>query len=312
MTMEEVNERFPLTKYKTWRAGRETQGLPAAGGISTPPSRAASMKDVEGVIDAAPRSPLPATAPTSPTHQTGPSTEDSEKPQPLEQVKTVASTIPPADKVRRHSVDDDEDEDDPIATATPPELLAAPGDTCAICLDSLDDDDDVRGLTCGHAFHGSCVDPWLTSRRACCPLCKADYYVPKPRAEGEGDPLQSPTGRRSTRQPPAVHFLSSRGLGRMGPRVLVGPVQMYDVSRQGSQVVQSPQGPPEIQSTRSWRDRLPFGGRNQSSATQPASTQPATSQAPTSTSRSWFGRRGNTAAPANETTPSALEAGRQT
>jgi hypothetical protein len=42
-------------------------------------------------------------------------------------------------------------------------------------------------LTCGHAFHGSCVDPWLTSRRACCPLCKADYYVPKQGRGGAGE-----------------------------------------------------------------------------------------------------------------------------
>jgi hypothetical protein len=41
----------------------------------------------------------------------------------------------------------------------------------------------VRGLACGHAFHAVCLDPWLTTRRACCPLCKADYYTPKPRPQ---------------------------------------------------------------------------------------------------------------------------------
>ena len=98
--------------------------------------------------------------------------------------------------VRHNDDDESEDEDDPIRMATAPELLAEPGDTCAICLDTLEDDDDVRGLKCGHAFNASCVDPWLTSRRASCPLCKADYYVPKPRPEGEAAD-QTGSGRRS-------------------------------------------------------------------------------------------------------------------
>src|SRR4051812_5089994 len=44
MTMEEVNTKFPLTKYKAWRASREKEGLPTTGGISLPPSRATSVK----------------------------------------------------------------------------------------------------------------------------------------------------------------------------------------------------------------------------------------------------------------------------
>ena len=57
----------------------------------------------------------------------------------------------------------------------------------------------MRGLTCGHAFHASCIDPWLTSRRACCPLCKRDYWVPKPRAEGD-QPEETPEERRQRRR----------------------------------------------------------------------------------------------------------------
>ena len=51
------------------------------------------------------------------------------------------------------------------------------GDICSICLDTIKDDDDVRGLICVHAFHASCIDKWLSRRKACCPLCKFDYAL---------------------------------------------------------------------------------------------------------------------------------------
>ncbi|KAH9879426.1 hypothetical protein J1614_002866 [Plenodomus biglobosus] len=222
MTMEEVNERFPLAKYKMWKSSRETEGLPASGGIATAPqSRAASMKDVEGVISAKDQgsSPRPDTALSMAREDIAATTtprasadvkerldHDVEKvdadkvPTKTEVTQTTTTTAAAATtttlegNVRARDDDSDDDEDDPIATAAAPEMLTEPGDTCAICIDTLEDDDDVRGLTCGHAFHASCVDPWLTSRRACCPLCKADYYVPKPRPEGEIDLI---TGRRS-------------------------------------------------------------------------------------------------------------------
>lgn len=225
MTMDEVNERFPLMKYKTWRATRENEGLPAAGGITAPPSRAASLKEAEGIMrtsrDGVPDVDLarPSTAVSQrkerSTDESGPAAaspklaeQDSTSPEvvneknvELEKVKTAASTVPdppksPATAGTSDEADDDDD-DDPIRTAVAPEMLSQPGDTCAICLDTLEDDDDVRGLTCGHAFHAGCLDPWLTSRRACCPLCKADYYVPKPRPEGEATDTTA-TGHRAS------------------------------------------------------------------------------------------------------------------
>jgi hypothetical protein len=223
MTMDEVNTKFPLTKYKVWRSGREDDGLPAAGGISLPPSRAVSMKDgimsrnshdsnrPLSLVSMAQRpvsvgsfkdpkllnTPNPDTIePTIiNTNQISPIKEElsTEK---LVTEKVADTNEPMAVEKKRQSIidtrltpdtSDDEEDNDPIETAVShdPEILAQPGDTCAICLDLLEDDDDVRGLTCGHAFHGVCVDPWLTGRRACCPLCKADYYTPKPRPEGE-------------------------------------------------------------------------------------------------------------------------------
>jgi hypothetical protein len=243
MTMEDVNERFPLTKYKQWKSTRETKGLPASGGITTAaPSRAASMKDVEGVISAKDegtsetrpdtaldmaRNSLTASHASSHKQPTSPRTsEDGKEQEPVKDVEhklaadkstivTTEAVVVDKEMSQAAAVvrsEDPDDDDDPIRTAAAPEMLAEPGDTCAICLDTLEDDDDVRGLTCGHAFHASCVDPWLTSRRACCPLCKADYYVPKPRPEGETDQSSGRprVGLRSPTSPQAV-WTTTRG-----------------------------------------------------------------------------------------------------
>lgn len=267
MTMEEVNERFPLTKYKTWRSNRAEEGLPTAGGVTASASRAPSMKDEAGAIrpyenihgsgdvvrqTTATSSSRPynndtleitSSSPTSPTianvdgsiHpiENRKSSEAAEEPPlaHLQETKTMASTIPDTAAVGAEREDEGEDDDDQIRTAVPTELLANPGDSCAICLDTLEDDDDVRGLTCGHAFHAGCLDPWLTSRRACCPLCKADYYVPKPRSEAEAAAEaerlagRRPPGMSGTRlnmpAPPQFAFMGSRDGNSFHPRMVL-------------------------------------------------------------------------------------------
>lgn len=223
MTMDEVNERFSLVKYKVWRSSRANQGLPTEGGITAPNSRPNSLKDDPGVVSAPVGVVTAALSPSESANdriESGASqasqdqhAENSmqptdEKAPPVaglsfEQQSIGASNSPQEFKwqhtLNSETVEPDEDEDDgdQIRNALPAELLPNPGDSCAICLDLIEDDDDIRGLTCGHAFHASCVDPWLTSRRACCPLCKADYYVPKPRAPGtENQATGDRQGRR--------------------------------------------------------------------------------------------------------------------
>ncbi|KAI1205443.1 uncharacterized protein F4807DRAFT_285236 [Annulohypoxylon truncatum] len=245
MTMDEVNEKFPMMKYKAWVSARAREGLPTAGGVSAPASRANSVMSVEGVVPEIPSKepshteehPDSAAIPepvghekpnTSPGIQDNASDDNVAAENTLTQSKTAESTIT-KDHDRRASVDED-DEDEHIDAALPPELVGTQGDTCAICIDTLEDDDDIRGLTCGHAFHAVCIDPWLTNRRASCPLCKADYYTPKPRPPpADGDPT-SPTspnvdptrnnGRMSLPRTPQRTFTSWSNF-RGGPRGMI-------------------------------------------------------------------------------------------
>ncbi|TAQ84742.1 hypothetical protein B7494_g6927 [Chlorociboria aeruginascens] len=227
MTMDEVNERFPLTKYKNWVATRASEGLPTTGGVTAMSSRVGSIRNEEGVLSPSPGETNHTTArPASATPESeilpaindaavvateekkeveaeveekdDPTTVLTESENPLEQVHTSTNTIDKQATVTSEGEgEEDDDDDDHIHTAVPPELLTNPGDSCAICIDTLEDNDDIRGLTCGHAFHAGCIDPWLTSRRACCPLCKADYYTPKPRPDGEPTDAER-AARRST------------------------------------------------------------------------------------------------------------------
>lgn len=44
---------------------------------------------------------------------------------------------------------------------------------CLICLDDYAPEDNLRVLTCKHAFHQSCVDKWLETGRNNCPACRS-------------------------------------------------------------------------------------------------------------------------------------------
>ena len=308
MTMEEVNEKFPLTKYKTWRSNRAEEGLPTAGGINAAPSRPASVKNLPRVSEdedkhnAQSSSPevlkekISPSEPSSPVvARYRPSTDkDDDRP------KTATTEITTVQKTKSH--EDEEEDADQIQTAIPAEQLPDPGDTCAICIDVLEDDDDIRGLTCGHAFHASCVDPWLTARRACCPLCKADYYTPKPRPEGETDELRRRNTRDEAHQTPMGMFASSRRvrgppIAIFGRQFLHGPheqnasrASVNHRAHEQSQATVGASQPQQEQSrqTQSWRTRLNLprlpaisrirAGAGTEQGQQPAPSQPSPAQ----------------------------------
>lgn len=50
---------------------------------------------------------------------------------------------------------------------------AAEQDDCAVCLEELQDGDDLLQLPCAHRFHCSCVSPWLENSSHC-PCCRMD------------------------------------------------------------------------------------------------------------------------------------------
>lgn len=109
------------------------------------------------------------------------------------------------------------DDDTPRVDAAPesagPSAGAAPviddtRDQCAVCIEYFDEEDCIRALVCGHIFHTLCVDSWLTRRRACCPLCKMDYFGLGANVQTDG-PVVAPSAVPT--QPPAV---AVRGAGQ--------------------------------------------------------------------------------------------------
>ncbi|KAH8077028.1 hypothetical protein BXZ70DRAFT_902494 [Cristinia sonorae] len=51
-------------------------------------------------------------------------------------------------------------------------------DRCLICLDDYEPENDVRVMSCRHAFHKDCVDKWLQVGRNNCPACRSKVCHP--------------------------------------------------------------------------------------------------------------------------------------
>lgn len=68
-------------------------------------------------------------------------------------------------------------------------------DRCLICLDDYVPDDDLRVLSCKHAFHQACVDKWLQTGRNNCPACRTKGV------SNENSPSTEPSASSSTLAP---------------------------------------------------------------------------------------------------------------
>lgn len=202
MTADEVNEQFPMIKYGSWASDPARKGLPTFGGLSVPAGRANNTHDTNSMVLDISVKDRHSTEQRHPSDLAANSIPEIffEREEMKDVEKTEHMTKQPADPgqaswtqasrqdLRAAPNSNDLGEDGHIDAALPNACPKTRGDTCAICISTLEDDNDIRELICGHTFHAVCIDPWLTSRRSCCPLCNAGCYMPRSRSNPEGDP----------------------------------------------------------------------------------------------------------------------------
>ncbi|KAG2420899.1 hypothetical protein HFD88_000513 [Aspergillus terreus] len=146
ISRSEVEKQFPLVNYSAWWTGRHQHDadLKEIGKRDSTVSDCSKDDDAIGHRGAN----TPGDHPTSP-----PETEGHDQ-------SGTAPEHPDAHEDGREAVSPDPEDSHSL---------------CAICMDGFEEGDMIRPLTCGHIFHPSCVDPWLTKRQACCPLCKKTF-----------------------------------------------------------------------------------------------------------------------------------------
>ncbi|KAE8352922.1 hypothetical protein BDV28DRAFT_157473 [Aspergillus coremiiformis] len=149
ISTSDVDKQFPLVRYSDWwadRSRRESVIKETAGSLRSISNDSNRHEDKEKEN----------TVPDEQSMRTGP-----------------AEDAPCITDNAHESVHDvgavGEHEGDAVANTNESGFL------CAICMDSFEDEIYIRPLTCGHIFHSACVDPWLTRRRASCPLCNKSF-----------------------------------------------------------------------------------------------------------------------------------------
>jgi hypothetical protein len=81
-----------------------------------------------------------------------------------EELRSLDMTNKPF-RVSRHTSLCIQDEESRGSTSLAPD----PQD-CSICVEPYHEGETLRQLPCGHDFHRSCIDPWLTKRSGNCPM----------------------------------------------------------------------------------------------------------------------------------------------
>eukprot|EP01084_Bolivina_argentea_P131897 232745_1 len=56
-------------------------------------------------------------------------------------------------------------------------LMNPHNDSCAICLEDFELNEELRLLPCNHGYHMKCIDPWLHKQSELCPMCKQSIFI---------------------------------------------------------------------------------------------------------------------------------------
>ncbi len=176
MTLDQVSHKFPAVHYKVWLLKNPRRDSSIASIASAPVSRHDITHDVTRSMSLPVRLTRSAYDAAAKPNASGELEDnvhplDLEKSLPTHQTSAQNSVSQQSGDVAVARAFDDSGIHDSAAL---PVSSSDDVDTCAICLAPFNDEDEIRGLTCGHAFHVVCIDNWLSTRRACCPVCIAD------------------------------------------------------------------------------------------------------------------------------------------
>ena len=169
LTIDQVNEEFPVMMYKVWKATREKDGLLIESGITTRSINPPIHDNPDTILRNAVLERSDAAVAVQCSHK--PETTDDASGISTDNVQAVNTMTSSVLSITSHC----ETKTDDLPLSPCPQFVGVVEDNCAICLEVPEDDDDVRGLKCGHCYHQTCIDPWLTSQRGACPLCKRDF-----------------------------------------------------------------------------------------------------------------------------------------
>ncbi|GFP92637.1 probable E3 ubiquitin-protein ligase xerico [Phtheirospermum japonicum] len=67
--------------------------------------------------------------------------------------------------------------------------LDRPAQDCSICLNEFNRNARVNRLSCGHVFHKSCLEEWLSYWKPTCPLCRNDMMTKDAKEEDDCTPM---------------------------------------------------------------------------------------------------------------------------